>query len=1096
MMTIALILSALIPAAFNDPAADLGLRVSPGFRVTVYSDQALADDIYAMTLDSRGRVVVTSQGYVTRLHDAKGTGKADRAELLMKTTTGGMGLCFDGDDLLFCGDGWLSRYRAIPGTDRLDPAPERLVPLKFGEHGGHAMRKGPDGSWFVIGGNDAGIGPNLASTERSPVKIPEAGAVLRLTSRLKGIEVFAHGFRNPYDFDFNALGDIFTYDSDCERDVFLPWYAPTRLYHVARGGHHGWRLNGYLRSWPRPGDSPDAVDVLQPIGRGSPTGVVCYRHTQFPERYRGGLFYLDWTFGRVYFSPLTPEGTTYQAPPEVFIEPTGSHGFAPNDAVIAPDGSLLISIGGRKTRGAVYRVEYVGTDPAKPMGPIAPAVSAAADSLSAVLRAPQPLDSWSRARWVPLARELGAAAFATAIRDDARTAAERIRAVEVATELFGGLAKGDAEVAARSASAVVRARVAWSLGSSADPAVDSILRALSLDNDARVRLATLEAFAERARAADPVAAREAGAASLDFGDKRVRQAAARLAADLPADQWKLLMEDRPKRRPQARLTLALAGAWRGDAPDPLIEEALTALAATTEPNLRFQAIRQIILALGDYRLSDPPVEAFTGYSLAGPARRPDALIARIRSAVREILPTDEFRCDEEASRLLAMLEDDDPSLPAKVAAFWTETHSATSDLHYLIVLARLRSPRPAGLASKVATTLFNLDRKLGGLEQRSKQVWNERLAEIVAALIARDPSQADEILSRPEFIQTAHVSWTSAFDRERRLKSARLFLERSKKDPAFEGSPEWVSLLATLPGPEVRPVLRIRWHEIALRDAIVTTLAQPPEAADRDYFLAGLESAQSQVVRLCLQALEQLPRDEDPNHMVPLLRLLNRLLSEPGEKSLRRAVVSLFARQSGEPAFVREEGVDLPSLRRAYGPMFDEFTQRHRDLAAALNGDDEDFDAWKTALGAVDWTTGDAARGEVVFRAKSCQTCHAGPSRIGPDLAGVANRLSRDDLLAAIVAPSRDVAPPYRVTTVETREGRLISGVVAFESADGLIIQTGSEGTVRVATPDIAVRASSQRSLMPSGLLKGLSPRDVTDLYEYLRTTSSAVNVK
>ena len=66
--------------------------------------------------ECRGRVVVTSQGYVIRLLDTQGTGRADQAQTLLKSGTGGMGLCFDGDDLLFCGDGWLSRslIAAVP----------------------------------------------------------------------------------------------------------------------------------------------------------------------------------------------------------------------------------------------------------------------------------------------------------------------------------------------------------------------------------------------------------------------------------------------------------------------------------------------------------------------------------------------------------------------------------------------------------------------------------------------------------------------------------------------------------------------------------------------------------------------------------------------------------------------------------------------------------------------------------------------------------------------------------------------------------------------------------------------------------------------
>src|SRR3974377_2352078 len=113
--TVVLTLVALRPAARCDSASDLGLRVAPGFRVTLYADHELANDIYAMTLDSKGRVVVTSAGWIKVLHDTKGSGKADKATIFAKTPTGGMGMCFDGDDLYFCGDGWLSRYRDPAG---------------------------------------------------------------------------------------------------------------------------------------------------------------------------------------------------------------------------------------------------------------------------------------------------------------------------------------------------------------------------------------------------------------------------------------------------------------------------------------------------------------------------------------------------------------------------------------------------------------------------------------------------------------------------------------------------------------------------------------------------------------------------------------------------------------------------------------------------------------------------------------------------------------------------------------------------------------------------------------------------------------------
>ena len=37
--------------------------------------------------------------------------------------------------------------------------------------------------------------------------------------------------------DWNQEGDLFTWDSDNERCIGLPWYEGTRFYHVRPGGH-------------------------------------------------------------------------------------------------------------------------------------------------------------------------------------------------------------------------------------------------------------------------------------------------------------------------------------------------------------------------------------------------------------------------------------------------------------------------------------------------------------------------------------------------------------------------------------------------------------------------------------------------------------------------------------------------------------------------------------------------------------------------------------------------------------------------------------------------------------------------------------------
>jgi putative heme-binding domain-containing protein len=68
------------------------------------------------------------------------------------------------------------------------------------------------------------------------------------------------------------------------------------------------------------------------------------------------------------------------------------------------------------------------------------------------------------------------------------------------------------------------------------------------------------------------------------------------------------------------------------------------------------------------------------------------------------------------------------------------------------------------------------------------------------------------------------------------------------------------------------------------------------------------------------------------------------------------------------------------------------------------------------------------------------------------------------------------------------RDGQTHTGLVMFESADGVIVQTGATTTVRLATADIVSRTESNLSLMPSGLLAELKPSALADLYGYLKS--------
>src|SRR5206468_1842584 len=117
----------------------------------------------------------------------------------------------------------------------------------------------------------------------------------------------------------------------------------------------------------------------------------------------------------------------------------------------------------------------------------------------------------------------------------------------------------------------------------------------------------------------PATMQQAIGANLAVPDKRIRQAAARLATYLPEPAFKALWTQLERSAPQARLTATLALLWRTprNALNPVaVESALALLGQTRNADLRLQAVRLIILGLGDYHLKDPSVEVYTAYEPA------------------------------------------------------------------------------------------------------------------------------------------------------------------------------------------------------------------------------------------------------------------------------------------------------------------------------------------------------------------------------------------------------------------------------------------------------------------------------------------------
>ena len=185
-------------------------------------------------------------------------------------------------------------------------------------------------------------------------------------------DVVSTGYRNEYDFAFNADGEMFAYDADMEWDYGSPWYRPTRVVHATSGSEFGWRSG--TGKWPQ--YYIDSLPSLVDVGPGSPVGVEFGYGTKFPAKYQKALFICDWTFGTMYAIHLEPNGASYRATKEEFLSRTP---LPLTDVVAANDGALYFTVGGRGTQSELYRVTYVGKESMTPVD--------ARDSRNAELRA-------------------------------------------------------------------------------------------------------------------------------------------------------------------------------------------------------------------------------------------------------------------------------------------------------------------------------------------------------------------------------------------------------------------------------------------------------------------------------------------------------------------------------------------------------------------------------------------------------------------------------------------------------------------------------------------------------------------------------------
>ncbi|CAM3460214.1 HEAT repeat domain-containing protein [Pontibacter korlensis] len=135
---------------------------------------------------------------------------------------------------------------------------------------------------------------------------------------------------------------------------------------------------------------------------------------------------------------------------------------------------------------------------------------------------------------------------------------------------------------------------------------------------------------------------------------------------------------------------------------------------------------------------------------------------------------------------------------------------------------------------------------------------------------------------------------------------------------------------------------------------------------------------------------------------------------------------------------------------------------------------------------------GDAERGRRIFfshQTAQCIRCHSYDDmggNAGPRLNGISKKLTRPQLLEALVNPSARLAPGYGVVTVELKNGQSVSGILQGEKENSLLVRVGGQPDTLIRKSDIAKRVNAASS-MPS-MQHLLSKREIRDVVSFLAT--------
>jgi len=324
-----------------------------GFVLEAAGEPGVFDKPTAFTFGDEGELYVGFETGIARARDLDSDGFFEEVTHFGYDAGWVFGLDFHEGSLYAAIDGSVLRFTDNDGDGVADEQTVLLSGLPQVHYGGHSnsgLIVAQDGLIYMTVGGTSDHGPELE---------PLGGTILTMPIAGGKADIYATGFRNPYDIAFCPDGRLYASDNgpDSTADD-VDQTSEDEVNLVLQGRNYGYP--DYFGATD-PSTGTESPVALLPLRAGA-TGIVCHDGAGLPPEYAGNLFVTMWG---TFTAPVEPGRRVMRV--QLFERQDGSvlgvttelaAGFGhPIDILQEADGSLLVL---DFEHGQLFRIRYAG----------------------------------------------------------------------------------------------------------------------------------------------------------------------------------------------------------------------------------------------------------------------------------------------------------------------------------------------------------------------------------------------------------------------------------------------------------------------------------------------------------------------------------------------------------------------------------------------------------------------------------------------------------------------------------------------------------------------------------------------------------------